>query len=413
MMSKDTSRPRIPLLLGAATAIAAAAAALAAVKGAWLAAALVLLSALLCALAARAHARSRDATLRELSQAKEEAARLRDRCGGEAQAAAALGRDLVESASRSVSILHRLEGLASGAADGVAVLNQSLAQAVGAQQATDSDHARVKEALVSYSREVSAESSEVKSMVESVDRLAASSRERGETVQALLGRADGAEEKLLSIKKAVDRMIETATHTESMNALIADLAERTSLLAINASIEAAHAGAAGRGFAIVAGQVKALSEESRKSSEAISQAIAETLRAIDDTSAAAEGATAYFREVATEIKGLATIFETLLAEMQALSAGSAKILGSVELVAGLNADTAEALQSSAASMDASKSSLAVVQDIGSTLQADAASMLAAFKESLAEAAKAKELGERAAIELGNGLPPDEGAATRA
>jgi methyl-accepting chemotaxis protein len=401
MLKAGTYR-RIVLCSGGVSAIAAADLALA--SGAWLAAIFAPLSALFCSFAVVRSVRAERAAAIELDSSREEARALRESARAEREAAQALGVELGDSVARTVSILHRLEGLASGAADGIVVLNQSLVHTVEAQEATLGAHVRVKESLGSYSREVAVESAAVESMVGAVGRLASSSKEKGESMRGLLERADGAESQLLSIKKAADRMIQTAKKTEDMNARISDLSERTNLLAINASIEAAHAGAAGRGFVIVAGQVKALSEESRKNSQAISAAIAETLGSIGDTSTAAEGAIDYFRKVVAEIRELVGTFQNFLSEIQALSEGSSKLLGSLESIAGLNSDSGRALRSSEESMEKSKDSLGIVRDIASTIQSDAAAMMIAFKENLAEAARAKELGERAMLGIGEGVP---------
>lgn len=81
--------------------------------------------------------------------------------------------------------------------------------------------------------------------------------------------------------ETVDRLHHVAIEIEGLVGAIADIAEQTNLLALNATIEAARAGEAGRGFAVVASEVKALANQVSLVTGQIGDKIS-TARAISD-----------------------------------------------------------------------------------------------------------------------------------
>jgi len=81
------------------------------------------------------------------------------------------------------------------------------------------------------------------------------------------------------------RESEEAKHITTSLAVIADIVERTHILATNASIEAARAGERGAGFAVIAHEVRTLSASSRQALEEIGLVLNSVKKGIDDSSA--------------------------------------------------------------------------------------------------------------------------------
>ncbi|MFM9159751.1 MAG: methyl-accepting chemotaxis protein, partial [Dolichospermum sp.] len=80
-------------------------------------------------------------------------------------------------------------------------------------------------------------------------------------------------ETMAETSRKVKRLGESSQEINSIVALVSQIASRTNLLALNASIEAARAGESGRGFAIVADEVRQLADKSAKSLREIEQIV--------------------------------------------------------------------------------------------------------------------------------------------
>jgi len=89
-------------------------------------------------------------------------------------------------------------------------------------------------------------------------------------------------EKSKNILKVMDTIVEISNKINSTTKKINEISMQTQILAINASIEAARAGLSGKGFSVVAQEMKKLSITSEKSSQGIFDLIAELLKQVEE-----------------------------------------------------------------------------------------------------------------------------------
>jgi methyl-accepting chemotaxis protein len=152
-------------------------------------------------------------------------------------------------------------------------------------------------ALTESSRGASSRTAEVNeagvNAAQNVDTVAAAAEEMtssiSEIAQQIARSSSIAQSAATQVRDAngdVTALSEAAGKIDGVVRLINDIAEQTNLLALNATIEAARAGEAGKGFAVVASEVKSLASQTAKATEEISGQIA-NVQAVVKTAVAA------------------------------------------------------------------------------------------------------------------------------
>ncbi len=119
------------------------------------------------------------------------------------------------------------------------------------------------------------------SIADTVGRVASQTAETRENLEQAEADVQRSSERTLALVERVDRIGDILT-------LINDIADQTNLLALNAAIEAARAGDSGRGFSVVADEVRRLAERSKASATDIATLVESTQAETDATLAAME-----------------------------------------------------------------------------------------------------------------------------
>ena len=107
----------------------------------------------------------------------------------------------------------------------------------------------------------------------------------------------------------ITRLNEGSQEIENVISMISGIAEQTNLLALNATIEAARAGEAGKGFAVVASEVKNLSNQTTSATEDIRTLIGNIQSEISSAVDAAEQIDKVIKEISEIAGGISTAVE--------------------------------------------------------------------------------------------------------
>jgi methyl-accepting chemotaxis protein len=165
----------------------------------------------------------------------------------------------------------------------VSSASTQLESAAGTLTKTAATTQQLSGVVASASEEASAN---VQAVASATEELSSSVSEIGRQVQESSNIASQAVKQAQQTDARINELSQAAGRIGDVVKLITAIAEQTNLLALNATIEAARAGEAGRGFAVVASEVKALAAQTGKATEEISAQIAGMQTATQDSVAA-------------------------------------------------------------------------------------------------------------------------------
>ena len=216
---------------------------------------------------------------------------------------------------------------------------------------------RLEELVETQGKAVQGASSAVEQMVGNINEVDKSVDKMANSFEALDQTAQNGVQTQNELQKQIIEIENQSMLLSEANKVIANIAGQTNLLAMNAAIEAAHAGDAGQGFAVVADEIRKLSETSSTQSKTIGAQLKSIQAAINMVVQATQHGVQDYANLSKEIRETDTLVQQIKEAMTEQQQGSSQILDALN---DMNESTDQVQN---ASQEITTASKAIISDV--------------------------------------------------
>lgn len=254
--------------------------------------------------------------------------RIQELIGQTASAVDSVTKDKDEASAGAEETAASIEEIAatiSSVRNQIRSLSESAQESSSASDEISANIRSLNNNIESQASSVEESTAAIEQMAASIQRVSESAEDKARLVSTLLDTTNQGREEMVETRSRIKDVTGRVSELLDVIKVINGIAARTNLLSMNAAIEAAHAGDAGRGFSVVAEEIRGLAASSSENAGVISTRLKESVASIEELGSSAEGAVRFYEDIEGKAREVADAFDEIKQAMGELSAGTEQL----------------------------------------------------------------------------------------
>lgn len=232
---------------------------------------------------------------------------------------------VIEISASISSISKQITSLGHKISEAISVVSNISTKTTNLEQVIEIESSSVEQATTAINQ--------ISSSLKNIEEI---TRIKKKATDKLVQTSSNGGEKLAVTTDAVGKINDTVNSISDMVVIINDISSQTNLLAMNAAIEAAHAGDAGSGFAVVADEIRKLATSSNDNAKKIAGVLQGVLENIKRASESSTQTDAAFIAINEEVIQVSCAFDEIASATNELTSGSNEVLKSMSVLKELS-----------------------------------------------------------------------------
>ncbi len=262
-----------------------------------------------------------------------------------------VGEDLAKNMSETASTVEQISSAINGINERATHQSECVAHTNRTMERISGLINGLNDQIEQQAVNVNESSAAIEQMLASITSVTGTLIKNGQNIERLTSASASGREELESVSKDIQTVAKDSESLLEISSVIQAIASQTNLLSMNAAIEAAHAGDAGRGFSVVAEEIRKLAETSGDEAKKVASVLGTIKDSLDKITHSTVQLTSTFEQIDGEVKVVAAQESNIRNAMEEQSAGSKQVYAAIsqlnEITENVQEGSKEMLESSA------------------------------------------------------------------